>query len=114
MNNIIPKNINYINLEWEMKTPQTEKSKSTQDMYTGIHYQYSSDKEVDYVSFTSDYKEKKIGDIKKMVLFCALGFRSALATKALKEMGFNNVANAEGGFDALKNSGLEVVAKEKK
>ena len=26
-----------------------------------------------------------------MVLFCALGFRSALATKALKEMGFNNV-----------------------
>ena len=60
------------------------------------------------------YKEKKIGDIKKMVLFCALGFRSALATKALKEMGFNNVANAEGGFDPLKNSGLEVVAKEKK
>ena len=51
---------------------------------------------------------------KKIVLFCALGFRSALATKALKEMGFNNVANAEGGFDALKNSGLEVVAKEKK
>jgi len=60
------------------------------------------------------FKEKKIGDVKKMVLFCALGFRSALATKALKEMGFNNVANAEGGFDALKNSGLEVVAKEKK
>ena len=60
------------------------------------------------------YKEKKIGDVKKMVLFCALGFRSALATKALKEMGFNNVANAEGGFDALKNSGLEVVTKEKK
>ena len=60
------------------------------------------------------YKEKKIGDVKKMVLFCALGFRSALATKALQEMGFENVANAEGGFDALKNSGLEVVKKEKK
>ena len=60
MNSLIPKNINYINLEWQMKTPQTEKSKSSQDMYTGIHYQYSSDKEVDYVSFTSDYKEEKI------------------------------------------------------
>ncbi len=60
MNNIIPKNINYINLEWQMKTPQTEKSKSSQDMYTGIHYQYSSDEEVDYLSFTSEYKEEKI------------------------------------------------------
>ena len=29
-------------------------------------------------------------------------------------MGFNNVANAQGGFDALKNVGLEVVKKEKK
>ena len=60
------------------------------------------------------FQEKKIGNIKNIVLFCALGFRSALATKALKEMGFTNVANAEGGFDALKNAGLEVVSKEKK
>ena len=63
---------------------------------------------------SSYFQEKKIGDIKKMVLFCALGFRSALATKALKEMGFNNVANAEGGFDSLKKIGLPVVEKEKK
>ena len=60
------------------------------------------------------FQEKKIGDMKNIVLFCALGFRSALATKALKDMGFNNVANASGGFDALKNAGLEVVSKEKK
>tara|TARA_A100000164_G_scaffold366629_1_gene387705 strand:+ start:31 stop:429 length:399 start_codon:yes stop_codon:yes gene_type:complete len=60
------------------------------------------------------YQEKKIGNFKNIVLFCALGFRSALATKALKEMGFNNVANAEGGFDSLKNVGLPVVQKEKK
>ena len=52
--------------------------------------------------------------MKNIVLFCALGFRSALATKALKEMGFTNVANASGGFDALKDVGLEVVSKEKK
>ena len=60
------------------------------------------------------YQEKKIGDIKNIVLFCAIGFRSALATKALKEMGFNNVANANGGFDSLKKAGLPVVVKEKK
>ena len=63
---------------------------------------------------SSYFQEKKIGDIKNIVLFCALGFRSALATKALKEMGFKNVANASGGFDALKNAGLEVIQKEKK
>ena len=49
-----------------------------------------------------------------IVLFCALGFRSALATKSLKEMGFENVANANGGFDSLKKIGLPVIAKEKK
>ena len=41
-----------------MKTPQTEKSKSNQDMYTGIQYQYSADREVDYLSFTSSDEEK--------------------------------------------------------
>ena len=60
------------------------------------------------------YQENKIKDLKKMVFFCALGFSSALATKALVDMGFKNVANASGGFDALKNAGLKVVAKEKK
>ena len=60
------------------------------------------------------YQEKKIGDVKNIVLFCALGFRSALATKSLKEMGFENVANANGGFDSLKKIGLPVIAKEKK
>ena len=59
------------------------------------------------------YQEKKIGEVKNIVLFCALGFRSALATKSLKEMGFNNVANASGGFDSLKNAGLPIVQKEK-
>ena len=29
-------------------------------------------------------------------------------------MGFKNVANAEGGFDALKSAGFEVITKEKK
>ncbi len=63
---------------------------------------------------SSYYQEKKIGEIKNLVLYCALGLRSALATKSLKDMGFLNVANAEGGFDSLKKVGLPVVSKEKK
>tara|TARA_B100000886_G_C20308976_1_gene443009 strand:- start:83 stop:478 length:396 start_codon:yes stop_codon:yes gene_type:complete len=59
------------------------------------------------------YKENKIKEVKNMVLYCGIGWRSALATKALNEMGFKNVLNAEGGFDGLKNAGLEVVSKEK-
>ena len=60
------------------------------------------------------YKANKVQDIKKMVLFCALGWRSALATKSLVDMGFKNVAHVDGGFDALKKSGLKVITKEKK
>ena len=60
------------------------------------------------------YQSNKIKEIKKMVLFCALGWRSALATKSLVDMGFTNVAHVDGGFDALKKSGLKVIVKEKK
>ena len=63
---------------------------------------------------SSYYKANKIQDLKKMVLFCALGFRSALATKSLVDMGFKNVAHVDGGFDALKKGGLKVIKKEKK
>ena len=59
-------------------------------------------------------KVNEMQNVKKMVLFCALGWRSALATKSLVEMGFQNVAHVEGGFDALKKSGLNIVVKEKK
>ena len=63
---------------------------------------------------SSYYKESEINPKKKMILFCALGMRSALSTKSLVDMGFKNVAHVKGGFDALKNCGLEVVKKEKK
>ena len=63
---------------------------------------------------SSYYEANKIKDIKKMVLFCALGWRSALATKSLVDMGFKNVAHVNGGFDALKKSGIRVIKKEKK
>tara|TARA_B100000963_G_C22054225_1_gene420955 strand:+ start:55 stop:453 length:399 start_codon:yes stop_codon:yes gene_type:complete len=60
------------------------------------------------------YQANKIEKTKKMVLFCALGLRSALATKSLIDMGFKNVAHVAGGFDALKKCGLNIVSKEKK
>ena len=60
------------------------------------------------------YQANKIENVKKMVLFCALGWRSALATKSLLEMGFKNVAHVNGGFDALKKSGLKIITKKKK
>ena len=63
---------------------------------------------------SSYFKEHKIDLKKKMILYCALGMRSALATKSLVDMGFKNVAHVNGGFDALKLSGLEVIKKEKK
>ena len=63
---------------------------------------------------SSYFKANKFDPNKKMVLFCALGMRSALATKSLIDMGFKNVAHVNGGFDALKQGGLEIVIKEKK
>ncbi len=60
------------------------------------------------------YQANKISNVKKMVLFCALGLRSALATKSLLDMGFKNVAHVDGGFDALKKTGIKIIKKEKK
>ena len=63
---------------------------------------------------SSYYKEKKINNSKKMVLYCALGQRSALATKTLKEMGFENVAEISGGFKEIKKANFEIIEKIKK
>ncbi len=35
---------------------------------------------------------------REFILFCAAGWRSALAAKALQEMGMTNVAHIDGGF----------------
>ena len=63
---------------------------------------------------SSYYKKKNIVEIKNMVLFCALGLRSALATKTLVDMGFKNIAHVNGGFDALKKEGIKTIEKVKK
>jgi YidC/Oxa1 family membrane protein insertase len=84
MESIIPSEVNYMNLEWQMKTPQTEKSKTNQDMYTGLQYQYSSDNEVDYLSFTSTDDDK---------------INARLNWVAYKQQFFSAIFIAKDGFD---------------
>jgi hypothetical protein len=60
------------------------------------------------------YKPEKFNENKKIVLFCAAGFRSALATKSLIEMGYENIAHVKDGFAGLKNAGAKIEEKEKK
>ena len=55
------------------------------------------------------FKKGKLDLNKEIVLFCAGGLRSALATKSLKDMGFNKVSHIDGGFGAIKNSKFKIV-----
>jgi rhodanese-related sulfurtransferase len=48
------------------------------------------------------YPDKTTG----LVLYCGGGFRSALATDNLQKMGYTNVISLDGGWRALKESGL--------
>jgi len=43
-----------------------------------------------------------------VVLYCGVGGRSALAAKSLADMGYDKVANLQGGWSAWTNSGLPV------
>ncbi|MBA4262540.1 MAG: rhodanese [Comamonadaceae bacterium] len=54
-----------------------------------------------WVDPESPYFKPVFGDeSKEFVLFCGAGWRSALATKALQDMGMTNVAHIDGGFAA--------------
>ena len=46
---------------------------------------------------------------KEMVLFCAGGIRSALAVKALKNMGYEKISHIEGGFGAISQTKFKIV-----
>ena len=45
---------------------------------------------------------------REFVLFCGLGWRSALTAKTLQDMCMTNVAHIDGGFEAMKAAGLPV------
>ncbi|MEM7126719.1 MAG: rhodanese-like domain-containing protein [Chloroflexota bacterium] len=50
------------------------------------------------------YREIFGSEDKSYVLYCASGWRSALATKTLYEMGMSNVGHIGGGFTAWKEA----------
>ena len=49
---------------------------------------------------------------KEFILFCGAGWRSALATKTLRDMGMTNVAHIDGGFTAWKKEDAPMVSLE--
>jgi rhodanese-related sulfurtransferase len=67
-----------------------------------------------WVDPESPYYKDVFGSGKKFVFFCASAWRSALATKALQDMGLGPVAHLEGGFTKWKDSGAPVQAPEER
>ena len=87
MNEIIPNELNFMNLQWQMKTPQTEKSKDNQDMYTGIYYQYFADKDdIDYLGYTTSDDNEKIKNNNKIEVLSI----ASLMSEAIKRIANSN------------------------
>ena len=59
--------------------------------------------------FKSDLKVETV-----KILYCASNWRSALASKALMEMGFTNIMHVKGGFQALIDAGFSMQKVEQK
>ena len=62
-----------------------------------------------WVDPQSPYAKDIFQQHKTFVLFCGSGWRSALAAKALKDMGLENVAHMKGGYTAWSESGGDKV-----
>ena len=58
-----------------------------------------------WIDPTSPYFKPVFGSGKRFVFFCQSGWRSALATRAVQDMGLTPVAHVEGGFRAWKDAG---------
>ena len=68
-----------------------------------------------WVDPESPYYRPVFGEESKTyVLFCALGWRSALTAATLTDMGMANVCDIEGGIEAWKLAGGPVVPKPQK
>lgn len=61
-----------------------------------------------YADPTSPYHRDVFDPDRRVVLYCASGGRSALAAVALMELGYQEVAHVDGGFNLWKESGLAV------
>ena len=67
-----------------------------------------------WVDPESPYHKPVFGQDKRFVLFCAAGWRSALATRTLQDMGLDKVAHIGGGFSEWKDKGAPTADKPKK
>ena len=66
-----------------------------------------------WVDPESPYFKPVFAPGKRFVLFCAAGWRSALATKTLQVMGLPQVGHVDGGFTAWKAAGAPVAVGKK-
>ena len=55
------------------------------------------------------FQQGKLDQYIEMVLFCAGCVRSALAVKALQNMGYEKVSHIEGGFGAISQSKFKII-----
>ena len=67
-----------------------------------------------WVDPESPYYKPVFGEDKEFILFCGAGWRSALSTRTLQDMGLPRVAHIDGGFTAWKAAGAPVAQKEAK
>ena len=67
-----------------------------------------------WVDPASPYYKPIFGEGKRLVLYCASAWRSALATETLQRMGVPNVCHLAGGFTAWKKASLPTVEKASK
>lgn len=56
----------------------------------------------------SPYFKPVFAEKQRFVFYCAMGWRSALATKTAQDMGLHPVAHLAGGFAAWREAGLPV------
>ncbi|NQV83857.1 MAG: rhodanese-like domain-containing protein [Rhodospirillales bacterium] len=57
----------------------------------------------------SPYHKEIFSSGKTFVFYCRSGWRSALATKAIQDMGLENVCHIHGGFNAWKEVGGPII-----
>lgn len=61
-----------------------------------------------WVDPSSPYHKPEFAEDREFIFHCASGWRSALSTKTLLDMGMTNASHIEGGFGAWRDAKLEV------
>ncbi len=61
-----------------------------------------------YADPSSPYHRAEFQPDRRIILQCASGGRSALATDTLKTLGYERVAHLDGGFKAWKDQGMPI------